>query len=349
MTQEQIMKLWGENERPLVSVMCVAFNHERYISQALDGFLLQKTNFPFEVVIHDDASTDKTADIIRDYEEKYPKIIKPIYETENQYSKKDNTLTKIVLSHLTGKYVAFCEGDDYWTNEDKLQMQVDFLESHPDYGFCCTDADIYDEKTNEYERAITKNKKNFLDFENAINSNGYFLNVTWVFKREIYDKIINEETDFYIDAPLKLFYDLCLNTKAEYLDVVTGVYRRNPNGLSYFSKGQDEKQYAYFKSWFRLIKKYLPKFQVSESTVKAICKMSIDFLLIPAIKFSDTEIINEYISFLKDSSNTFWYQLFDSIMEREKENELIRKSKPYRLGTILLYPLKKFLKLFRIK
>lgn len=144
--------------------MCTAFNHEKYIAQTLNGFLMQITDFPFEIVIHDDGSTDNTAKIIKDYENKYSQIIKPIYETVNQYSKKDNTLTKIMLSHLRGAYIAFCEGDDYWTNENKLQIQIDFLESHSDYGFCCTDADIYDENTNKYERAITKNKKTILDF-----------------------------------------------------------------------------------------------------------------------------------------------------------------------------------------
>lgn len=97
-TQEQIMQNWGTDnaENPLVSVRCITYNHEPYIAQALDGFLMQKTNFPFEVIVHDDASTDKTAEIIREYEKKFPKIIKPIYESENQYSKHDGSLGRIV-------------------------------------------------------------------------------------------------------------------------------------------------------------------------------------------------------------------------------------------------------------
>ena len=93
-TQSQIMQNWDvdNTDTPLVSVRCITYNHESYITQSLDGFLMQKTNFPFEVIIHDDASTDKTADIIREYEVKYPKIIKPIYETENQYSKHDGSI-----------------------------------------------------------------------------------------------------------------------------------------------------------------------------------------------------------------------------------------------------------------
>ena len=125
-TQEEIMQDWGvdNSDTPLVSVRCITYNHEPYIAQALDGFLMQKTNFPFEVIVHDDAGPDKTADIIREYEAKFPKIIKPIYETENQYSKHDGSLGRIVDAACKGKYIALCEGDDYWIDENKLQVQV---------------------------------------------------------------------------------------------------------------------------------------------------------------------------------------------------------------------------------
>lgn len=121
---------------PLVTIQCLIYNHEPYIRQCLEGFVMQKTNFRFEAVVHDDASTDGTANIIREYAEKYPDIIKPIYETENQYSKHDGSLSRIMDEHTHGKYIAFCEGDDYWTDPLKLQKQVDFLESHPEYSMC---------------------------------------------------------------------------------------------------------------------------------------------------------------------------------------------------------------------
>ncbi len=125
--------------KPLVVINCVTYNHEPYIRDALDGFVMQKTNFPFVAIVHDDASTDGTAAVIREYAEKYPDIIKPIYETENQYSKRDGSLSHIMQEarNATGaKYVAMCEGDDYWTDPLKLQKQVDFLESHADFTMC---------------------------------------------------------------------------------------------------------------------------------------------------------------------------------------------------------------------
>ena len=125
------------DERPLmVTIRCLCYNHEPYIKQCLEGFLMQKTNFRFEAVVHDDASTDGSAAIIREYAEKYPDIIKPIFEKENQYSKKDGSLRRIMDEQMKGKYIAVCEGDDYWIDPLKLQKQVDFMENHHDYTMC---------------------------------------------------------------------------------------------------------------------------------------------------------------------------------------------------------------------
>lgn len=130
--EEDIRRNW-DSSKPLVSIRCTTYNHEKYISQCLEGFLMQETNFPFEVIVHDDASTDATPAIIKEYETKYPSIIKPIYEVENQYSKGVASLVRNINSHMRGKYIASCEGDDYWCDKDKLQKQFDFLEAHNEY------------------------------------------------------------------------------------------------------------------------------------------------------------------------------------------------------------------------
>lgn len=118
-----------------LSVVCITYNHEKFIRQTLDGFVMQRTEFPFEVLVHDDASTDKTADIIREYEQKYPDLFRCIYEKENQWEKKD-ICRDIVFPEVRGEYVALCEGDDYWTDPLKLQKQINFLETHSDYAVC---------------------------------------------------------------------------------------------------------------------------------------------------------------------------------------------------------------------
>lgn len=121
-------------DKPLVSIWCLTYNHAPYIRDAIEGFLMQKTTFPFEIVIHDDASTDGTTEILREYEEKYPNLFHILYEKENTYNRKDRSQMyyEIKERELKGKYIALCEGDDYWTNPNKLQMQVDYMEAHDD-------------------------------------------------------------------------------------------------------------------------------------------------------------------------------------------------------------------------
>lgn len=129
--------------KPLVSINCITFNHAPYIRQCLDAFINQKTNFSFEVLIHDDASTDGTSDIIREYATCYPDIIKPYIQEKNQYSQGKGYIgDDINRKRALGKYIAECEGDDYWIDPLKLQRQVDFMEFHPDYSMCCCDGII---------------------------------------------------------------------------------------------------------------------------------------------------------------------------------------------------------------
>lgn len=213
--------------KPLVVTYSLAYNHEQYIRDALEGFVMQKTDFPFVAIVHDDASTDGTADIIREYAETYPEIIKPIYETENQYSKRDGSLLKIINSAIEAtdaKYIAMCEGDDYWTDPLKLQKQVDFLESHPDYGMCYT-------KVKRYNQS----KSNFIDtwggpyetleqllYRNTIPT------LSVLFKhnllKQYYYEIRPEKHDWLMgDYPLWLY--MATISKIKVIPIVTGVYR----------------------------------------------------------------------------------------------------------------------------
>ena len=121
-----------DNNPIMVSIHCLVYNHEAYLRQCLESILMQKTCFRFEVIVHDDASTDGSATIIQEFASRYPSIIKPIFEKENQYSKHDDSLDRIMLNHTRGVFVAFCEGDDYWTNPHKLQIQYDAMMDNPD-------------------------------------------------------------------------------------------------------------------------------------------------------------------------------------------------------------------------
>lgn len=140
-----------DTNKPKISIVCNTFNHEKYIAQALESFLMQETDVPFEILVHDDASTDSTADIIREYESKYPDIVKPLYQTENQYSKGVSITPEIQIKRAQGEYIAFCEGDDYWTDKSKLQTQYDFMQRNEQYSICCHAYSMVDKDGNTLE------------------------------------------------------------------------------------------------------------------------------------------------------------------------------------------------------
>lgn len=177
----------------MVSVICLCYNHENYVKDALEGFVKQKTTFPFEVLIHDDASTDKSAEIIREYEARYPDIIKPAYQTENQYSKGIKIVKEFLLPKVRGKYIAFCEGDDFWTDENKLQKQVDFLENNPDYTVCTHNTLICDLTATEEgeERIYFPTGNRDITPEEAILTVGPIYHLSSVLVK----------TDFYLEKP----------------------------------------------------------------------------------------------------------------------------------------------------
>jgi len=124
--------------QPLVSVVCLTYNHEAYIRECLDGFVMQQTNFPIEIIVHDDASTDSTVTIVKEYEERYPHLFNNICRSENWYSQGKDIWGYLFTKKAKGKYITLCEGDDYWTDPLKLQKQVDFLEASSEFGMCYT-------------------------------------------------------------------------------------------------------------------------------------------------------------------------------------------------------------------
>ena len=230
------------SEQVQVSIICNAYNHAKYIRDALEGFVMQKTSFPFEVLIHDDASTDGTADIIQEYEKKYPELIKPIYQTENQYSKHDGTITRLQHARLKGKYVAYCEGDDYWTDPLKLQKQFDFMESHPDYTLCgcgtvwmnmLTGKDTGQAKT-EQDKDISLN-----DFMNPKNGRPFPF-VSFFIRKDI---LLTVPKYGFPVGDLPVTYYSAIKGKVRMLSDVMCVYRWNVDG-SWTARNADPEKRA---------------------------------------------------------------------------------------------------------
>ena len=191
----------------MVSVICTTYNHEKYIRKCLDGFIMQETDFPYEVLVHDDASTDNTAAIVHEYEILYPDIIKPIYQTENQYSKGKAITRDIIFPKCRGKYIALCEGDDYWTDPHKLQKQVAALETHPDCFMCVCKV----ERISEDESEILGYYPGFPLNEGVIASDKFlkiiikeytFQTSSYVFYAALYKKYAENTPDFARTSPV---------------------------------------------------------------------------------------------------------------------------------------------------
>lgn len=203
----------------------------------MDGFLMQQTNFPIEILIHDDCSTDGTTEIIREYEAKYPDLIFPLYEEENQYQKgKAAEIDFYNYRRARGKYIAYCEGDDYWTDPLKLQKQVDFMEANPEYSVCFHDFQEYDVRTGEYSKPVYRHPQTMVD--GGVDVTPYmFLHhsyggqpLTMLFRVSMYElnwcKLYPDYKDTYE------IYHLLRAAKGRYLDFDGGVYVRHDGGVA---------------------------------------------------------------------------------------------------------------------
>lgn len=151
-----------------ISVMCITYNQAEYIRDALEGILAQRTSFAFEILVHDDASTDGTDEILKEYQEKYPDKIRLFLEEENQYSKGADITRDFLLPHVRGKYMACCEGDDYWIYYGKLQAQYDLMEAHPEVSLCYHNAVVYDESKDELNLNVIDHKTGYVEDEDVI-------------------------------------------------------------------------------------------------------------------------------------------------------------------------------------
>lgn len=235
-TQEQIMEKWSvkNTDTPLLSIKCMSFNHEKYISQCIEGFLIQKTTFPFEILIHDDCSTDGTESIVKEYEKKFPQIIKGIYETENQWQKGGGAHHTKIDAAMKGKYIAICEGDDYWIDENKLQMQVDFLENNPEYGMCYTKAKQYLQNSQKFTKKPFGS--GFDGFEDLLKNGNRIPTLTTVYRKDLldrYQKEIQPNNKGWLmgDYPMWLYFSY--ESKIKFIEVVTAAYRVLENSASH--------------------------------------------------------------------------------------------------------------------
>lgn len=251
---------------PLVSICCLSYNHAKYLVECLEGFVNQKTNFLFEVLIHDDASTDDSQEIIKEYQAKYPDIINPIFQTENQYSKGVSITWTYNYPRSKGKYIALCEGDDYWTDPYKLQKQVDFLEANDSY--IATTSNTYYLKNGKTDYTYIGSKELWLNrkMKNEVKYNDIPARLfphtsSWLFRNgNFLDKF--DFTNFIV-GDMALFMILCHYGKVNYSPDIMSVYRvHNKGAIADLSKKNEmlilqdfAKMYKYIDETLNIINK----------------------------------------------------------------------------------------------
>lgn len=216
---------------PLVSICCATYNHEAYIREALDGFLMQEVDFPIEILVNDDASTDGTPQILREYEQRHPDLIHVVYQEENQYSRGVRPLPQLLVPRARAKYIAVCEGDDYWLESGKLQEQVDLLEAEPEAVACFTNALKRNELTGSNELYVKNLKKGPVPISEVIRwGGGRYPTGSLLFRRDAVNYgWFDELPGMYGDEVL--IFSLMASGTIYYIDQVTCVYRRWAGGV----------------------------------------------------------------------------------------------------------------------
>ena len=329
-------------ETPLVSIVCDVYNHEPYLRKCLDGFVMQETTFPFEILIHDDASSDHSSDIIHEYEKRYPALFKPIYQKVNQYSKGVKIWATIQFPRAKGKFIAICEGDDYWTDPLKLQKQVDFLEKNKDIGLCFTDYSIRNASLKLVKDACFRNgKPRSTCFEDHLLSQGYIAPMTWMYRKDVYLGL--DTPTGFIDGTFAVALEFFKKSQVGFIDDDTAVHVIHPGSATNQIDLSRRVNYLYdvVKEQLFFSRKYC-----DDNMTSRICFNKYLELLPMAV------LVNNE-SFLADASAFFTGKgaCFDDLLRQAEEISQIRQdainarsSYSYRLGALILRPFKLFLK-----
>jgi glycosyltransferase involved in cell wall biosynthesis len=259
----------------------ITYNHENYISTAIEGVLMQKTSFPFELVIGEDCSTDNTRYTCIDYRNRFSDIIKMLLPNKNQGMINNFIET---MKACQGKYIAICEGDDYWIDNCKLQKQVDFLESKPQYGLCFTDADVLFSTTDKICKSFDLSRKKDIPTGDVLNELIYrnpYKTCTAMFRSSAangYTEILDDNEFQFVDFGLWLF--IASKFKVGYLKESTSVYRVLKNSASNFNSYEEFN--TFIKSWGEVRSFFIKKYMLKVSKTKTLfirLKISLAFII----------------------------------------------------------------------
>lgn len=308
----------------LVSICCITYNHENYIRETINGFLDQKTSFLFEIIIHDDASTDNTQEIIKEYAKKDDRI-KPILRNKNVKSKGLSVLP-FTFELAKGKYIALCEGDDYWTDPYKLQKQVEFLEKNPDYGLVYTEFNRLNQKTGKIEKNVFNSILGYKinTFEDFLVNIWFLAPLTWVFRSEFLPLIYLYQNENFIIGDLPLLLTISANSNVGFINESTAVYRVLEKSASH---SNDWKFYYSFRQDVYKIQKYFAKkYNVSQSVQSALEIKYYETIFIRSVIWGDVSLSKTAYSILRRNNKlSYKYIIFYKICQVHFVRNWLRK------------------------
>lgn len=319
-----------------VIIRCLVYNHEPYLRDCLNGIVLQKTNFPFKAVVHDDCSTDNSAAIIREYAERYPEIIEPVYATENRYSR---GLLESVMASLTetskNEYTAWCEGDDYWIDPNKLQKQVDFLDTHPNYVMICSNAEVEncgqfltsDDLSRMSWPCYSKSRK--MSVEDIIRNGGWFIHSCTILYRSFLKEDYPPEARYCSvgDYPLQIF--AALKGDVFYLHEKTAVYRFASPG-SWTERSSRKASLKDVASWVKIIRMLEALNKYSAYMLNSVFK--------DVIRKYITDLVIENPDMLESVCYKVGYVFLSDYMPHNNERKSLKKRIKAQMVNIKWYP-----------
>lgn len=287
---------------PLISVSMITYNHEDFIARAIEGVLLQEVDVPIELVIGEDCSTDATRDAVLTYQKKYPDIIRVIISEMNVGAIENDKRTNMACR---GKYVAFCEGDDYWTDPYKLQKQVDFLEANPAYGLVHTDCDHLYQASGKIIKNINKTLKkkfsaNLNPFLGLLVREYHLFTCTVMMRKQLLINAMSTEifcnpNNLMGDTPV--WIDIAVNSKLHYIPVSTAVYRKRINSASKPVSKLD--QIAFNECSLRVRMDFVKKYEIPREITARVNEMYYSVLLTKAFHTGNCILAKESHSHLR--------------------------------------------------
>lgn len=260
---------------PLVAIHCLVYNHEPYLRDCFEGFVMQQTNFSFVAIVHDDASTDNSAAIIREYETKYPHIFVPIYEKSNVYSVGGfDSISQIMnqaIETYGAKYIALCEGDDYWIDPYKLQKQVDILENDSNYTMCYTNYVTVDHHNNPISwtnKDINIARSKTGDILPELLIGNFVQTCTMLYRCDVC-----KDSEFLARLDYEYALQNAINGECIFLNDITACYRLQPNSAIHTLN--EQLQCITIDIWRRFVNRYLKQRDYRRTLFKHLHIMSV--------------------------------------------------------------------------